>query len=692
MKDNSRKHILLPFLLALVIMTSFIVPAASIESYAYTGTSAEEDEAVPDAVSDAPWYDSIPDLLAAGEYEEGVVIAGIDMSRAKAPVDPGSALDAGKLSAGTEELIYVDPEDAYAQQDFVSWLQQLKDGMSAEHDDRICITSIRRSDMTTARILELLASDDSIVFAEPNYIVSMNSLEIGQNTDSSTSNPDAAAVEESAGGSTSTETAAPNETDAPDASDATDAPAIQWSSNPDATFRALGATGNYSINVPGWPDGSNMDHEITVAVLDCAVDFSNPDLRDRAYTFSPELMARLGCDEHGFNATWESRDGKLELYENSDHGSHVAGIIGASWDGRGINGVGSNVKIVSVQITAEDLKTSLVNVLRGMNFVKEANKNGAGIRITNNSWELAQTSKALDAAVTELGKNGVISVFCAGNSGTELNGLTHIHGLMANNPYAVIVSSLDASGNPADTSNYGDGIVTLGAPGVDIISCIQSQNAQYIPMMADDNVIYENFESGSTPLAIYQVDHETGDKVAGTDGAIVASDGAMGFEGSHVISVPVNDSFTFSKYGSRACSFRIDFGKISTASAGDSFGFAYGGSDAMEIASVSDNKKYYFQKNHARSWNICEYTLTDDDFTEANESSAAEAGAASDDAEDGGSTDDAGNSSAGTVRELSLTLTLVINDTDEVYFDTIGIGRENPERPRLLPPPRERQL
>ena len=85
MKDHSRKHILLPFLLALVIMTSFIVPAASIESYAYTGTLSEEDETVPDT----PWYDSIPDLLAAGEYEEGVVIAGIDMSRAKTPVDPG---------------------------------------------------------------------------------------------------------------------------------------------------------------------------------------------------------------------------------------------------------------------------------------------------------------------------------------------------------------------------------------------------------------------------------------------------------------------------------------------------------------------------------------------------------------------------------------------------------------------------
>ena len=702
MKRRFRKHIILPFYLVLVMGISFVVPAVSIDTYAYTGSFAEEDE----SVQDTPWYESIPDLLTAGEYEEGVVIAGIDMSRAKSPDDLGSATDAGKLSADNEELIYVDPEDAYAKQDFVSWLQQLKNRMFGEYDDQICITSIRRSDMTTARILELLASDDSIVFAEPNYIVDMGSLDGGQKTDGAVTDANSAtdpsitadgaasnpndAVDDTAGGSVLTETGSPDTTDVPDvtdSSDTTDAQAtigspagefinretnpslaaIQWSSSPDATFRALGATDNYSINVPGWSDDSNMDHEITVAVLDCAVDFSNPDLRDRAYTFSPELMDKLGCDEHGFNSTWESRDGKLELYENSDHGSHVAGIIGAAWDGRGIKGVGSNVRIVSVQITAEDLKTSLVNVLRGMNFVKEANKNGAGIRITNNSWELGQTSRALDAAVTELGKNGVISVFCAGNSGEDLNGFTHIHGLMANNPYAVIVSSTDVSGNLADTSNYGDGIVTLGAPGVDIISCIQSQNAKYIPMMAENNAIYENFECGSTPLAIYQVDRETGEKVEGTDGAIVTSDEAMGFECSHVISVPVNDSFTYSKYGSRTCSFRIDFGKISNAFAGDSFGFAYGGSDAMEISSVSDNDNYYFLKSHAGSWNICEYTLTDDDFTEVNESSAGGTGGAS---------DDAGNSSAETVRELSLTVSLVINDADGVYFDTIGIGRE----------------
>ena len=44
------------------------------------------------AVTGSRWYDSIPSMLSAGQYEEGVVIAGIDMSKAKRPGDPGSAL------------------------------------------------------------------------------------------------------------------------------------------------------------------------------------------------------------------------------------------------------------------------------------------------------------------------------------------------------------------------------------------------------------------------------------------------------------------------------------------------------------------------------------------------------------------------------------------------------------------------
>ena len=68
----------------------------------------------------ASWYDSIDEMLASGEYEEGVVIAGIDMSKAKKLGDPGSALDSKKLRAGTEELISVDPENALTDEEFSS--------------------------------------------------------------------------------------------------------------------------------------------------------------------------------------------------------------------------------------------------------------------------------------------------------------------------------------------------------------------------------------------------------------------------------------------------------------------------------------------------------------------------------------------------------------------------------------------
>ena len=113
---------------------------------------------------------------------------------------------------------------------------------------------------------------------------------------------------------------------------------------------------NASINVPNFGEaevGSNMDKEIVVAVLDGAIDFTNPDLEDRAYTFSQALQDQLGCDVHGFNASAESTDGKITHHfdHGSDsHGTHCAGIIGATWDGEGVSGVASNVKIVSVQL------------------------------------------------------------------------------------------------------------------------------------------------------------------------------------------------------------------------------------------------------------------------------------------------------------------------------------------------------
>lgn len=160
---------------------------------------------------------------------------------------------------------------------------------------------------------------------------------------------------------------------------------------------------NASINVPNFGAtevGANMDEEVVVALLDGPVDFDNPDLADRAYTFSPELQAQLVCDVHGFNASAESTDGKIVHhldFHGDSHGTHCAGIIGATWDGHGVSGVASNARIVSVQMMGtlndeENGRTLLTNGIRAFDFVKRANEAGVGIKVTSSSWGFYQVS------------------------------------------------------------------------------------------------------------------------------------------------------------------------------------------------------------------------------------------------------------------------------------------------------------
>ena len=683
---------IITLLLAFALVTVYVLPVSA---------AGDEEVQVPS------WYDSISEMLAAGEYEEGVVIAGIDMTKAKRSGDPGSALETGRLKSDTEELIYVDPEDAFEQQEFISWMSELKDKAAAQQNDGVCITSIRRSDMTTARMLKLLASDESIVFAEPNYIISTESQdgvpdenEIGPEAGdpaaetidpaAKTIGPDVEAAEQ-AGSEISDENETEPETGDPAAETigqddssaaalrdtesgagggtARDASALQWSSSEDTTLHAADKTGSVSMNVPGWPDGSNMDHEIIVAVVDMPVDFSNPDLKDRAYTFSPELKAKLGCDDHGFNAKWDSEDGKLVYDERADHGTHVAGIIGASWDGKGISGAGSEVRIISVQNIGGDGYSSLIDTLRAYSFIKEAVENGVDIRIINNSWGLAQSSKALDAAVTELGRHGVISFFAAGNESQDLNASVDLGGMMADNPYAILVASTTPSGELADTSCYGTGIVTLGAPGTGILSCLPTGNAQYLPSLAENNKFYENFEDAeigaSEPLAVKvcqvgfstfedkygdeYVDPDPDKPIPGTEAVVVSGDSEMGFEGKNVIKVKIDKSDL--RYGATGnCALKIDFGDVSDLgiSPGDRLGFAFGGKEKVQTlkmfdtASGSEPYVTLFLGSKKDCWNTYSYTLQENIDT----------------------------------GHLTFILELSFDDADEIYLDALGIGNE----------------
>ena len=456
--------------------------------------AAENEETAEIAGSTENWAENIPSLLAAGEYEEGVVVVGIDRSLPAPARNRG--VDGAVINSGTEKILevaeeHVITEDA-AKEDLTKAEDASKAGALTGSDDvtetgsdTVSIEIASDSSKTTEELLYELAKDPRVVFAEPNYLAEESSEE-EQNI--LASYVDDVLAEES---------------------EIADLTPLQWGCWDGIGTVRKDTSKDASIHVPTFgPTGRNMTGDpIVVAVLDYPVDYTNQDLSDRIYRFSKSRQELLGCDEYGYNACWQSADGKPDYFGGS-HGTHCAGIIGASWDGHGTSGVASNTKIVSVQVALIDGRTSLVNILRGFAFVKNANENGVGIRVTSNSYGLVQYSTALDAAIRELGEEyGTVSVFAAGNSNKDLGLLTAVGSTLEDNPYAIVVAATDQSEKRAGFSNYGEGTVDLGAPGVSILSTVTTDCVSYLPdAVPGSNLRYEGFEGEvATDVAIRAV-------------------------------------------------------------------------------------------------------------------------------------------------------------------------------------------
>ncbi len=472
------------------------------------------------------WSDDIERMLVADEYAEGEAVVAL-------LGDKGNALQAqAEIGVGElEPLMGVSTQAAL----------QASPGLDAQAYQDVTLCLVRDHAKTTEQILHSLASDPRVAFAEPNYAGSLFEDE-----------PDAEPLQNVA-----------NTT-----SDIADLTSLQWGNWDTGAEGVLppASVGNASINVPSFgaaQPGANMNDEVVVAVIDYPIDYTNPDLADRAFSFTPEQQASLGCDVHGFNAAAESTDGKLHYLPHASHGTHCAGIIGASWDGKGISGVASNARIISIQNNDSRVeeyldRTSLANNIRAYDFIKRANELGIGIKVASNSWGLYQSSRALDAAVREVGESqGVVSVFAAGNESRDNNTSGMIHSTFASNPYAIVVAATDLTNRLASFSNYGDGTTDIAAPGVGILSTVLQDDGMYLPVATpQSNIMYEDFEDESPILTIQQID-EAGN-LASEPGSV---DSSAHFAGGHGMVVPIDQGCfageTFFEETLRA--FRFDF-------------------------------------------------------------------------------------------------------------------------------------
>ena len=139
------------------------------------------------------------------------------------------------------------------------------------------------------------------------------------------------------------------------------------------------------------------------------------------------------------------------------HGTHVAGIIVAELNQRGIVGVSPEAEIYDVRAFGEAGKSSLSTILRAIDWSVENQMD-----IINMSFGMPQYSEALARAVDRASERGVVMVASAGNNGGEVE-------YPARYKNVVGVSAIDQKGKLASFSARGAGANTK-APGVEILS------------------------------------------------------------------------------------------------------------------------------------------------------------------------------------------------------------------------------
>ncbi|WP_200977266.1 S8 family serine peptidase [Echinicola sp. 20G] len=183
-------------------------------------------------------------------------------------------------------------------------------------------------------------------------------------------------------------------------------------------------------------------------IMDTGIDLKHKDLRVKG--------------AKGFNAFKTGQDGE-SLQDYHGHGTHVAGILAAKLDGKGVAGVAAGAWVIPIKILNGDGKGSLSGFLEAIEYINEHGKCGDVVNLSIT----APTSPTLDNAVLETSKKGIYFVLSAGNENIPAQ---YVSPSRVNGDYIFTVSAMDSEDNFTAFSNYGNPPVDWCAPGQTIYS------------------------------------------------------------------------------------------------------------------------------------------------------------------------------------------------------------------------------
>jgi thermitase len=252
--------------------------------------------------------------------------------------------------------------------------------------------------------------------------------------------------------------------------------------------------------------GNKGSKNVLLAVIDTGVDYRHKNL-------APNTT----------NNGYDFRDNDADPMDqtsaqNPGHGTHCAGIIGATGlvDG-GIVGLSPEVSMMPLRFLGADGSGSLEGGIKAIDYAIEK-----GVQVISASWGASvplSTAKPLVEAIERAEKAGIIFVTAAANDGKN-NDKTDVYPANAGTPNMITVAASNSSDAKPSWSNYGKAKVHVAAPGDAIMSTVpgdkysnMSGTSMATPLVAGLVAFLKAQDASLTGAEIRALIQTTGSKV-----------------------------------------------------------------------------------------------------------------------------------------------------------------------------------
>ena len=215
-----------------------------------------------------------------------------------------------------------------------------------------------------------------------------------------------------------------------------------------------------------------------IGVVDTGIDYTHPDLAPNVWSAPAAFTVTLSWGQitcpagsHGYNAIARSCDPR----DDNQHGTHVSGTIGAAGNNAaGVAGVNWTTRIMGLKVLDSSGSGSTSDAIDAIEFAIQAKAvlgAAADLRVLSNSWGGSGYSTSLFNEINRANTSEMLFVAAAGNSSLNTD-TSPIYPAAFKNANLISVAATTNTDTLASFSNYGSTTISLGAPGVNILSTL----------------------------------------------------------------------------------------------------------------------------------------------------------------------------------------------------------------------------